>query len=120
MPTGSSSLHGKESEMNRDLLRYAAAVTLFGFCLAGAAQTPPSKPAQKNQQPDAKKQTTPANVSTHQQSEGERIYAQNCARCHTPPDGFSPRISGTVVHHMRVRASLSAHDEQELLRFFNP
>ena len=53
-------------------------------------------------------------------SEGERIYAQNCSRCHTAPDGFSPHISGTVVLHMRVRASLSKHDEQELMRFFNP
>jgi mono/diheme cytochrome c family protein len=53
-------------------------------------------------------------------SEGERIYAQNCSRCHTAPDGFSPHISGTVVLHMRVRASLSKHDEQELIRFFNP
>jgi len=53
-------------------------------------------------------------------SEGERVFAQNCSRCHTAPDGFSPHISGTVVLHMRVRASLSQHDEQELLRFFNP
>jgi cytochrome c5 len=52
--------------------------------------------------------------------DGERIFAQNCSRCHTAPDGFSPSISGTVVRHMRVRASLSQHDEQELLRFFNP
>ena len=48
-----------------------------------------------------------------------RIFEQNCARCHNAPDGFSPRISGTVVRHMRVRASLSAHEEQELLRFLN-
>jgi cytochrome c5 len=53
-------------------------------------------------------------------SEGERIFAQNCSRCHNAPDGFSPRISGTVVRHMRVRAQLSQHDEQELLRFLNP
>ncbi len=53
-------------------------------------------------------------------SEGERIFAQNCSRCHNAPDGFSPRISGTIVRHMRVRAQLSKHDEEELLRFFNP
>jgi len=54
------------------------------------------------------------------ENEGERIFAQNCSRCHAAPDGFSPHISGTVVLHMRVRALLSQHDEQELLRFFNP
>lgn len=54
------------------------------------------------------------------QEEGERVFQQHCSRCHTAPDGFSPRISGTVVRHMRVRASLSQHEEEQLLRFFNP
>lgn len=53
-------------------------------------------------------------------SEGERIFEQNCSRCHWAPEGFSPSISGTVVRHMRVRASLSQHDAEELLHFFNP
>jgi mono/diheme cytochrome c family protein len=52
--------------------------------------------------------------------EGQRVFDQNCARCHAAPDGFSSRISGTVVRHMRVRAGLSKRDEQELLRFLNP
>jgi cytochrome c5 len=51
---------------------------------------------------------------------GDRIFQQNCSRCHNAPEGFSPRISGTIVRHMRVRASLSQHDAEELLRFFNP
>lgn len=66
------------------------------------------------------KQATAAPKAAQVHSEGERIFAQNCSRCHTAPDGFSPRISGTVVRHMRVRAQLSRHDEEELLRFFNP
>ena len=61
--------------------------------------------------------TTPG---AHPQNDGERVFQQNCSRCHTAPDGFSPRISGTIVRHMRVRASLSQQDEEELLRFFNP
>ncbi|WP_263356201.1 c-type cytochrome [Acidicapsa ligni] len=67
-----------------------------------------------------KKNTAAPKKPGRVQSEGERIFAQNCSRCHTAPDGFSPSISGTVVRHMRVRASLSQHDEQELLRFLNP
>ena len=39
--------------------------------------------------------------------ERQRIFEQNCSRCHTAPEGFSPRISGTIVRHMRVRASLA-------------
>jgi cytochrome c5 len=53
-------------------------------------------------------------------SEGERVFAQNCSRCHNAPEGFSQRIAGTIARHMRVRAQLSQHDEQELLRFLNP
>jgi cytochrome c5 len=66
------------------------------------------------------KQSAAKQDSVHQADEGQRIFQQNCSRCHTAPDGFSPRISGTVIRHMRVRASLSQHDEQELLRFMNP
>jgi len=68
----------------------------------------------------AKKQTVAKHKSHQPGDEGERIFEQNCSRCHTAPEGFSPRISGTIVHHMRVRASLSQHDQQELLRFLNP
>ena len=50
----------------------------------------------------------------------ERVFVQNCSRCHETPSGFSPHISGTVVMHMRVRANLSQHDAEELLRFLNP
>jgi cytochrome c5 len=54
------------------------------------------------------------------QRDGQLVFEQNCSRCHNAPQGFSPRISGTVVRHMRVRAGLSAEDERALLRFFNP
>jgi len=83
--------------------------------------------ALQTQAPAPAPATTPAKQSSkgssHKSgygSDGERIFAQHCSRCHTAPDGFSPRISGTVVLHMRVRASLSQHDEQELLHFLNP
>ena len=51
---------------------------------------------------------------------GELKFKQNCSRCHEAPQGFSPRISGTILRHMRVRASLSEADEKEILRFLNP
>jgi cytochrome c5 len=78
--------------------------------------------AKQNAAPSA----APSNGSAAQkqqvqpQNEGERVFQQNCSRCHNAPEGFSPRISGTIVRHMRIRASLSEHDEEELLRFFNP
>lgn len=57
---------------------------------------------------------------TKPQSQGERVFKQQCSRCHAAPDGFSPRISATIVRHMRVRAALSREDERELLHFLNP
>jgi hypothetical protein len=76
-------------------------------------QAPATKPATKP--------TTSAAVHEQQLDDaGSRVFAQNCGRCHTPPDCFSPHISGTIVMHMRARASLSKKDEQDLLRFLNP
>lgn len=106
--------------MNRERpLQYAAAIALMCLAVAAAAQTQQSKPTQ-NDQHTAKQQSTAMHPSNQKQSDGQRVFEQNCARCHTPPDGFSPRISGTIVLHMRVRASLSEHDVQELERFLNP
>ena len=51
---------------------------------------------------------------------GERAFQQNCARCHDAPQSFSPRISGTILRHMRVRAPLSEEDERRILKFLNP
>jgi cytochrome c5 len=65
------------------------------------------------------KQNAAKQDSVHH-DEVDRVFQQNCSRCHSAPEGFSPHISGTVVRHMRARASLSRHDEQELLRFLNP
>jgi hypothetical protein len=51
---------------------------------------------------------------------GERKFQENCSRCHNAPEAFPPRISGTIVRHMRVRASLSEEDAREILRYLNP
>ncbi|WP_353068206.1 cytochrome c [Tunturibacter empetritectus] len=83
-----------------------------------AAQTQPQANQRTSAHVDQKASAKQNSPVLH--NEGDRIFAQNCSRCHTAPDGFSPNISGTVVRHMRVRASLSQHDEQELLRFLNP
>lgn len=74
--------------------------------------------------PGAKQETAPAPQEAKRpvadQNAGERKFKQNCSRCHTAPEGFSPRISGTILRHMRVRASLSAQDERDILLFLNP
>lgn len=80
-----------------------------------AAASSPKKPT-----PQATASQPTAKAASQSTDEGQRVFEQNCSRCHTAPDGFSSRISGTIVRHMRVRANLSKHDEEELLRFLNP
>jgi cytochrome c5 len=92
-----------------------AAVASGGFLLA----------AQNNRQ-GSKKESNHGNKFSHRmpaengQDEGQRVFAEQCSRCHNAPQGFSPRIAGTISRHMRVRANLSAEEERALLRFLNP
>ncbi len=51
---------------------------------------------------------------------GERVFKVNCSRCHYAPDALNPRITGTVIRHMRVRANLSQADESDIRRYLNP
>ena len=76
--------------------------------------------AQPGKDAEGKAQAANSQSAAQAQDEGQKIFQRNCSRCHNAPEGFSPRISGTIVRHMRVRAGLSQHDEQELLKFFNP
>lgn len=75
---------------------------------------------QMNTQP--RKQPNPPQRATHAASpdKGQQVFEQNCSRCHNPPEGFGPSISGTIAMHMRVRANLSEEDYKALLRFLNP
>jgi cytochrome c5 len=92
---------------------------LGAVVLASVSAITPAAP--QNGAPEAKSQKQLVSKQTSQrQDEGQRVFKQNCSRCHTAPEGFSPSISGTIVRHMRVRAGLSQHDEKELLHFFNP
>ena len=85
-------------------------LTVCVLCLglAGGAQeqAPPAKPTKPASPPVADR--------------GERVFQANCSRCHNPPETLNPRITGTVIRHMRVRANLSASDERDILKYFNP
>jgi cytochrome c5 len=76
--------------------------------------------AENNSSAQKKAQNSTAKVSNVKQDIGERKFRTNCGRCHSMPEQLSPRISGTVLQHMRVRALLSAEDEQQILRYLAP
>ena len=97
-------------------MKHLQAYLLSILLLGTAAVITPAQDAQKPTQPNANA------VDPHpaQPDRGQQVFAQNCSRCHNSPEGFSPRISGTIARHMRVRAGLSDEDYKALRHFLNP
>jgi cytochrome c5 len=99
----------------RNILKQLALMVSIGSTTLVLAQAPPpSKPA------DSSGKSAPKAVRTNQPDVGQRKFDANCGRCHSFPEQLSPSLTGTVVRHMRVRASLSAEDEKDILRFLAP
>ncbi len=103
--------------MNMKLLtRISLAVLLSSSIALAQSQTNP--PSQSTPSPSAKPAAKSA--SQKQQEDGGKKFDANCSRCHNAPEDLNPRITGTVMMHMRVRATLSAQDEKDILRFLAP
>ena len=87
---------------------------LLACCLAAGAAQPAQDKTSK--QPPIK----PRSGASAQANAGEVKFRQNCSRCHNAPQELSSRITGTVLLHMRVRASLSEADANAILRYLAP
>jgi len=83
--------------------------------LAAASSTPQTSSDTQSSSSKLSRSSRPASPDR-----GQRVFQQNCARCHAAPQGFSPSASGAVARHMRVRANLSDADFRALLHFLNP
>lgn len=90
--------------------RSAMGVLVMSFSIF--AQTPTARPPAQPRKPPVS--------SSKLVRDGETVFRNNCHRCHTAPEALSPRITGTVLRHMRVRANLSAEDERRLLEYLAP
>jgi hypothetical protein len=44
-------------------------------------------------------------------------YKNNCMRCHTSTQQYSPRKTKTIVMHMRVRANLTQEEAEAILKY---
>jgi cytochrome c5 len=95
------------------------------FCLA-SAQSQGQQPQSQGQQPQSQghasqspKNSSPVHTAASS-SEGEKRFQENCGRCHQAPQELSPREVKAVIRHMRVRAMLSAEDEQLILKYLAP
>jgi mono/diheme cytochrome c family protein len=85
------------------------------FCALGAAKNDGNGPPSSKEQ-NIQKTSKPLDPA----AEGERRFEINCGRCHRPPDGISPRISKTILQHMRVKAMLTQEDEYYILKYIAP
>jgi mono/diheme cytochrome c family protein len=70
--------------------------------------------------PSAKKEAESAAVvhssdADSMRIEGEKRFHANCGRCHAAPQKFPPRMMGTVLRHMRVRATITEEDRRLIL-----
>lgn len=95
----------------RSNLKWVFAFILMAALIPVLAQTSAPNPSRKA------KETGVAQGRLAQMAHGQEVFEQNCSRCHNPPRAIPPQITGTILRHMRVRASLSAADEKALLRF---
>ncbi len=97
----------------RHIDRVIAGLLVLVLAAAAAAGQAGSGPKPQLQKPEAAGRQAEGD-------RGQRVFNQNCARCHNPPEGFSPGISRTLATHMRVRAGLSEADYRALVKYFNP
>ena len=49
--------------------------------------------------------------------EGEKSFHANCGRCHAAPPKFSPRMTATIIRHMRVRATITEQEMRSILHY---
>jgi len=44
-------------------------------------------------------------------------YKNNCMRCHSSVQAYSPKKTETIVMHMRIRANLTAQESRAILEY---
>lgn len=87
-------------------LVFSALISVAGYTVA--SQSSPQRHDKRHASDNGSQSAKP---------NGEDVFNANCGRCHAPPMTLSPRVTGTVLMHMRTRARLSTQDEQALLKY---
>ncbi len=88
-----------------------AAVLVLGLA---ACQTP-----RVASTPEASSKTTVPVTNAHPEKSGTQLWAENCIRCHNlrPPASYSDAEWEVAMHHMRIRANLTAEEHRKILEF---
>jgi cytochrome c5 len=95
-----------------------AALLLAAAMLLGMTAGASNKNKDKDVPKDSSSSAAPATAQDeNMRTEGEKRFRSNCGRCHTAPPKFPPRMTATIVRHMRVRAVITDQDMRLILRY---
>ena len=93
-------------------------ILVFCFYLGMRSEAQPPQGSNQASRSDSAHQRNKA--TPNMPDEGEVLFRTHCGRCHAFPEDLSPREARAVVRQMRVRAMLSAKDEQIILKYLAP
>ena len=104
----------KSNIISRPFAMLTAALLLG---LAGC-KTPQAKTAGPSPAPAATKPAA-ASMPADTGKSGNQLWADNCARCHNTrsPLAYSDAEWTVAMHHMRIRANLTAEEHTQILDF---
>ena len=91
------------------ILGGGALLSSTGLFLAGCTSTPAEHPGQKT--------ATGSAMATGKG--GAQLWAESCVRCHNvrSPSIYSDAEWDVAMHHMRIRANLTAEESTKILEF---
>ena len=103
-----------------------AATLILSACQTGKKTTAASPPASATAA--SAKATVPAAPATTPKPQffgrpsgksGTQLWAENCTRCHNnrSPASYSDAQWEVAMHHMRIRANLTAEEHTKILEF---
>ena len=103
----------------RLLIVVIAAVVSAALSLASTGCQKSFRPAGTNLVAEAASMGSPSISDDPETRGGALLWSQNCMRCHNlrNPNERSDREWDVIVHHMRVRANLTAEEHRLILRF---
>ena len=102
--------------MNKTKIQQIAAGSLFG--LFAIALSVVGCRTSQSEHPDAARATVVAEAGSSGKG-GAQLWTENCVRCHNirSPSTYSDAEWDVTMHHMRIRANLTADEHKKILAF---
>jgi cytochrome c5 len=103
--------------MKLSMSGFSLLLAIFLVCLALGAVAKTGDNKDKGKDPSSVATASHNVQDDTARLEGEKRFRSNCARCHAAPPKFAPRVTATVLRHMRVRATITDEDMHFILHY---